>query len=219
MIMNSYYTDTLYPLQDNVLKIIDALKTPFYLTGGTALSRCYLHHRYSDDLDFFVNNEPNFLNFIDSILAGLKQKYAIEIVMKSNTYVSIRVENLLKIDFINDVAFRYGDVEKKTLFSRVDNLENILSNKVSALISRDEAKDVVDIVFISKKINIHWKKIFSDVDSKAVGISPIDVAKRLTEFPVEMIKLIKWNSKEPEMKLFEADIDAICDSMLKITTP
>jgi hypothetical protein len=126
---------------------------------------------------------------------------------------------MLKIDFVNDVAFRYGTVERNALFSRVDNLENILSNKISALISRDEAKDVVDIVFISKKITVHWKKVFLDVDSKAVGISPIDVAKRLTEFPVEMIKFIKWDGQEPEMKSFKADIDVICDSMLKISTP
>ena len=50
--MNSYYKDTLYPLQDKVLKLIDSLQTPFYLTGGTALSRCYFNHRYSYDLDF-----------------------------------------------------------------------------------------------------------------------------------------------------------------------
>ena len=27
------------------------MSLPFYLTGGTALSRCYYHHRYSEDLD------------------------------------------------------------------------------------------------------------------------------------------------------------------------
>jgi predicted nucleotidyltransferase component of viral defense system len=32
----------------------------FYLTGGTALSRAYLNHRYSDDLDFFVNAVNDF---------------------------------------------------------------------------------------------------------------------------------------------------------------
>lgn len=26
----------------------------FYLTEGTALSEFYLHHRYSEDLDFFL---------------------------------------------------------------------------------------------------------------------------------------------------------------------
>jgi len=33
--------------------------TPFYLTGGTALSRGYFNHRYSDDLDLFVNNHKD----------------------------------------------------------------------------------------------------------------------------------------------------------------
>ena len=33
---------------------------PFYLTGGTALNRYYFRCRYSDDLDFFVNNDDDF---------------------------------------------------------------------------------------------------------------------------------------------------------------
>src|SRR5258706_8248293 len=32
------------------------LSSQFYFTGGTALSSVYLHHRYSDDLDFFTEN-------------------------------------------------------------------------------------------------------------------------------------------------------------------
>ncbi|MBW7858763.1 MAG: nucleotidyl transferase AbiEii/AbiGii toxin family protein [Leptonema sp. (in: Bacteria)] len=34
------------------MKCVSDLKLPFFLTGGTALSRFYLNHRYSDDLDF-----------------------------------------------------------------------------------------------------------------------------------------------------------------------
>ncbi|MGH9194310.1 MAG: nucleotidyl transferase AbiEii/AbiGii toxin family protein, partial [Acidimicrobiia bacterium] len=29
-------------------------RNPFYLSGGTALAAYYLHHRFSDDLDFFT---------------------------------------------------------------------------------------------------------------------------------------------------------------------
>ena len=61
MAMNSYYNDSLYPLQDRVLKAIQAAQTPFYLTGGTALSRCYFNHRYSDDLGFFVNKDKEII--------------------------------------------------------------------------------------------------------------------------------------------------------------
>ena len=215
--MNSYYNDTLYPLQDKVLKLIDDLDTPFYLTGGTALSRCYLQHRYSDDLDFFVNNESNFIKIVDLILMNLKKEFEVKAVIRSESYVSLMIDGVLKADFVNDVSFRFGQLKKYKIYSKMDNLENILSNKLSALISRDEAKDVVDILMISKKINVGWKKIFSDVNSKAVGIFPIDISRKLIDFPVEMIDLIKWiNGMKPEVKSFKVEMSLLCDSILKI---
>lgn len=51
-----YYKESLYPFQDRILKSVESLLLPFYLTGGTALSRFYFKHRFSDDLDLFVNN-------------------------------------------------------------------------------------------------------------------------------------------------------------------
>ena len=33
------------------------LAKQFYLTGGTPLAAFYLHHRYSEDLDFFSESE------------------------------------------------------------------------------------------------------------------------------------------------------------------
>ena len=56
----SFYLDQLYPFQDQVLHDFAAIETGFYLSGGTALSRGYLNHRFSDDLDFFVNDDANF---------------------------------------------------------------------------------------------------------------------------------------------------------------
>jgi hypothetical protein len=49
--MNSFarhYTQSLYPFQDGILRIVQGLALPFYLTGGTVLSRHYFAHRYSD---------------------------------------------------------------------------------------------------------------------------------------------------------------------------
>ncbi len=216
--MNSYYNDTLYPLQDKVLKLIDTIDSPFYLTGGTALSRCYLHHRYSDDLDFFVNNEPHFLKLVDTVLINLNNECKVTVVMRSESYVSLMINGILKVDFVNDVSYRFGTLEKKIIYSKVDNLENILSNKLSALISRDEPKDVVDILMISQQINVGWKKIFLDVNSKAVGIFPLDVSRKLIDFPVEMIDLIKWiDGMKPKAKSFKIEISLLCDSILKIT--
>lgn len=44
------------------------LETPFYLTGGTALSRHYFNHRYSDDIVLFVNSNSNYPLFRDLII-------------------------------------------------------------------------------------------------------------------------------------------------------
>lgn len=213
--MNSYYNDILYPLQDNVLKLINELQTPFYLTGGTALSRCYFNHRYSDDLDFFVNKDPNFIKFSELILSNLMKKFDVEIIIKSENYVSIKVNQILKIDLVNDVQYRYGELEEKEIFSKVDNVKNILSNKLSALISRDEAKDIVDIWIIAKNNKIDWKEIFLSTNSKAVGIFPPDIAKRLIDFPIELLERIKWvEDKKPAVNNFQMDLSLICDSLL-----
>lgn len=216
MAMNSYYNDTLYPLQDKVLKLIDTLQIPFYLTGGTALSRCYFNHRYSDDLDFFVNKDPNFIKYSELLIANLAKEFEVETIIKSESYVSLKTNKILKIDLVNDVLFRFGELQKQEIFSKVDNIENILSNKLSALISRDEAKDVVDIWIIAKSNKIDWKDIFLSANSKAVGIFPPDIAKRLVEFPIELLERIKWiESKKPDIKTFQKDLNLICDSLLE----
>lgn len=215
MAMSSYYNDTLYPLQNKVLKLIANLQTPFYLTGGTALSRCYFNHRYSDDLDFFVNKDPNFIKYSEIIISGFSKEFEVETIIKSESYISLKVNKILKIDLVNGVQFRYGELQNKEIFSKVDNIENILSNKLSALISRDEAKDVVDIWVIAKNIKINWKNIFLSANSKAVGIFPPDIAKRLVEFPTQLLDRIKWiDGKEPDIKTFQNDLSLICDSLL-----
>ncbi|MDO8741534.1 MAG: hypothetical protein Q7J11_00120, partial [Candidatus Roizmanbacteria bacterium] len=104
---------------------------------------------------------------------------------------------------------------EKKIFSKVDNIKNILSNKLSALISRDEAKDIVDIWIIAKKNKIDWKDIFLSANSKAVGIFPPDIARRLIEFPIELLERIKWvKDKKPAINDFQTDLNLICNSLL-----
>mgnify|MGYP001606247119 FL=1 len=212
--MISYYEDTLYPLQDKVLKVIDGLKTPFYLTGGTAISRCYYHFRYSDDLDFFVNNDRNFTDYCQKIINAIS-KYNLEDSIRTDTYQSFFLEKKLKIDFINDVAYKLGKTNKHKIFSEIDNLDNILSNKISAVIGRDEPKDVVDIWIIAVNEKIDWKKIFLSVNSKAVGIFPPLIAERLDTFPVNLLDKINWvEGRKPVRDKFLKDIQKIIKEII-----
>ena len=69
------YYRKLFLLQDRVLEIIDHLDINFYLTGGTALSRFHLNHRYSDDLDFVSHKDPYFGDYIEKITSSLKENH------------------------------------------------------------------------------------------------------------------------------------------------
>jgi hypothetical protein len=67
----SFYYDSLYPFQDAALKCIRSADTAFFLTGGTAASRGYLHHRFSDDLDLFASDDRRFGLWVDRVIQAL----------------------------------------------------------------------------------------------------------------------------------------------------
>jgi predicted nucleotidyltransferase component of viral defense system len=71
MIDHTFYFKRLYPFQDQVLQVLSQVDTGFYLTGGTALSRGYLNHRFSDDLDPFVNDNEFFTLWADRAIQAL----------------------------------------------------------------------------------------------------------------------------------------------------
>jgi len=76
--LDNYYSTILYPFQDKILKLVESCETPFYLTGGIAFSRCYFHHRFSDNLyfnwqdiiqdAFSKDSWVNTIDVIDSLL-------------------------------------------------------------------------------------------------------------------------------------------------------
>jgi len=168
----NFYQHRLYPFQDMVLHLIQKTGVDFYLSGGTVLCRFYLKHRYSDDLDFFVNAAPDFKGKVESVVDGFKRSdLQFEIGTTSETFVRIftQSENIsLKIDFVNDVPFHYGGFESREIFHKIDNWRNILSNKICAL-SRLEAKDIADILFIAKSFQFNWEEIIQELSIQLGG--------------------------------------------------
>lgn len=210
-----YYLLKLYPLQDRILNILmDKRYNRFYLTGGTALSRFYFQHRYSEDLDFFSNQSGFFLDDIKALEETLKDKsikYTITSSSQSFRRFVVEEDCQLKIEFVNDVGFRYGNNVKFEIFNRVDNLRNILSNKLTAL-ERNEPKDVADILFICRNFSFKWENIFEDALRKVSFIDPIIVSKQLSEYRVEFLSKLKWKivldleKAEKDIRIISRDI-------------
>jgi hypothetical protein len=212
-----YYQSTMYPLQDKVLKIVSQLPVEFYLTGGTALGRAFLNHRYSDDLDFFVNGIPDFKQQVNAVLNRLKVSgFKLETSVADEAFARVFIfegECTLKVDFVNDVPFRSGKPSETSIFKRTDTILNILSNKVTAL-GRYSPKDVVDIVFICGKIPFIWENIFNDASEKDIWVNPVNAAEILEQFPTEKLQEIAWINQIPSTKWFRARLIQIISDIL-----
>lgn len=196
---NIDYQNSLYPLQDRILKLICELQLPFYLTGGTALSRHYLHHRYSDDLDLFVNSDPTFRGLIDAIETQFNTNtITYTALTRSADFVRLELvaddDTHLKLDLVNDLVCHFGEIEISPILGRVDNIINILSNKISA-IPRLEIKDFADIICIARNQSFNWEKIINEAMEKDVWVNPLDVARYFISLDVRRFDAISWITK------------------------
>lgn len=207
----------LYRLQNLVFKEISGNYDAFYLTGGTALGRFFLNHRFSDDLDFFVNDKDDFILLVQHLKQRFDKSlsFSVSKLIQFDTFVRLWVsdnDTELKIEFVNDVPSRMGQT---MLFENIplDNPANILSNKLSAVVSRDEAKDVFDIVTLAEHYSFSWVKIFEYTIKKAI-VADVDVAMRLSTFPVALLETVKWHAKPFEKEEFAKKLQVVANDFL-----
>ncbi|MBE0661741.1 MAG: nucleotidyl transferase AbiEii/AbiGii toxin family protein [Bacteroidales bacterium] len=112
-----------------------------------------MNHRFSEDLDFFVNSDPNFNQYISLIKTEIVKAFDVNLNDSLFTDDFVRVfthseSTSLKIEFVNEVAYRARN-PTDIYFGLVDDPLNILTNKITAIIGRDEPKDVFDIIYIA----------------------------------------------------------------------
>ena len=187
--MDSIDYKKLYVLQDKVLDVVFDTENEFYLTGGTCLSRFYHEVRYSDDLDFFTNASSRYSFAVKNIKIALQKAFSVNVTVESKDFHRFIINDLLQLDFVNDIASRYKDVVVLDNSYIIDNVENILSNKLTAVVGRDNPKDIFDIYLISQHYSFSWDDILVSAHLKA-GFSDDDLLVRLKTFPVDLLSKI-----------------------------
>ena len=212
--MDSIDYKKLYELQDRVLDIIFSTRTIFYLTGGTCLSRFYQEKRYSDDLDLFTHEHDNFNLALREIKIILNQNFQVMEEVTSKDFVRLKIDNFLQVDFVNDRVMRYKDVIYLDNGYIIDNYENILANKLTAVIGRDSPKDIFDIFLISKYYNYNWKDIL-DIAHEKSGFYNDDLILRLKTFPIKLLKNINLIDKS-FLDNFEFEYQKIIENIEKV---
>lgn len=207
----------LYRIQDKVLQVLQPVIGSFYLTGGTALGRFYLNHRFSEDLDFFMNKSDAFHGLIKNIEIVLAKQFSL---LKGQSIIYedfIRYyiedeEGVLKVEFVNDIAYRCG-VPNTYKYGFIDTPLNILTNKLTAVVSRDEPKDVFDICVLSQNYRFNWMEVFSEAKNKVI-INEIDVEQRIKSFPVLLFQKADWHILPIDIDLLGCAIVTIANDFL-----
>ena len=155
----------------------------------------------SDDLKILIEKfeVPNFnydyifrrkniveVYFLDKPLLIDELKWVTQTI---KNFTRSKIDGLLQIDFVNDIVARYKNVKVLDNNYIIDNVENILSNKLTAVIGRDNPKDIFDIYLISKFYTFSWEDILNSAHEKA-GFNNEDLIIRLKSFPIHLLERI-----------------------------
>lgn len=179
----------------------------FYLSGGTALSCWYLHHRESYDLDFFSEQKEvksawliRWLNKNRQKIGYDKMEYEEQLGFHFFNFIFLK-SGTLKVDFS---YFPSSRIEKGLMWEglSIDSLYDIAVNKCQTIMSAPRAKDYIDLYFILQKTNWDMQKLRQDAINKfGISTDPINMSRqflRVVEFTDYPKMLVPLNQKEME---------------------
>lgn len=174
--------------QLQALKLISNTKlaSHFYFSGGTALSHYYLQHRYSEDLDFFSQNEFDPLGVTVS-LKSIQKKLRFETFdyqssFNRNLYfLSFEKNDILKLEF---TYYPFPQIEQPKEIDGilVDSVIDIATNKLFTISQKPRGRDYFDLFSIIRKYHF----TIEDLRMKAKlkfdwHVDPLQLASRLFE--------------------------------------
>jgi hypothetical protein len=141
-------------LQREVLDAFFQRERGFFLTGGAALAGFYLGHRTTDDLDLFTTQSSAFERG-RFVLADVAAAVGGQLQVRQDApgfqrLVLTRAGEGLLIDLVKDVSpqLHPDKVERDNVL--LDPVDEILANKLTALVGRAEERDLVDVMFLER---------------------------------------------------------------------
>jgi len=171
----------------------------FYLTGGTALAVFYVPYRYSEDLDFFSEDEVDPAS-LAVFLKSIKEKLGYE---EFNLNTSFN-RNILQLKFKDEVLkleftyFPFPQVETPQIKDgvKIDSVLDIATNKLFTIYQNPRSRDFMDLYMICRK----YKYTIGGLRGKAKikfdwHVDPIKLgsqfllAKELKDYPRLMVPL------------------------------
>lgn len=145
------------------------------LGGGTALSAYYWEHRYSTDIDIFINN-ANTLNDIRTYFASLHVNYDIRF---PGHYVEIHLSSTEKIQFFETSPRTKAPCMCMDLWGfknvYIESVEEILAKKIRFRGDKGNTRDIFDIAL---GVDKHPSFIAESLQWKAFSHEHLDGFKK-----------------------------------------
>lgn len=199
----------LTPAQHNFLQLAqteNAITDWFFLTGGTALSEFYLHHRLSEDLDFFSTSEINTLQIEKIIRKFIVEYKATRFTRRQlmGLYVYqifFKTGKSLKIDF-NHFVFDQLEAGRKVKNLKIASLWDITIDKLYTILTNPRGRDYIDLYFAVKEQDCNMDQLISALREKYEfeidNINMLSQFVRVKDFSDIPKLLVKFKKKEIE---------------------
>lgn len=141
--------------QQKLLSVVEQDKNftdTFFFTGGTLLKALGIVPRQSNDLDFFTFSHVSSDDFFKAQLHVrdlVEQAFGAESIEPSEKGF-LHTESGMVIDIVADGS---KNIDEFVSFGNLQaaSMKDLAAHKASALCSRDELKDYIDIAFLTKQ--------------------------------------------------------------------
>ena len=174
---NELFWDILDKNRKEILPLFNTFVPDFYLAGGTALA-LQLGHRDSIDFDFFTNKSFSTSELYEKIEKTFENHKILKTQDKKDT-LTILIDGNIKISFF---AYPYKLIKPliDSEYFKIASIEDIGCMKFSAITSRSQKKDYVDLYFILQKVSL--SKLFDFIKEKFPSLDINLVLKSLVYF-------------------------------------
>lgn len=178
-------------LQTLILRALAGLDPPWTLTGGAALVGIHLRHRITRDLDLFWHGHQQLGTFPSEVEERLKASgLQTEVLQRSPAFCRLRVRGENEVTVLDLIAEPVPTVDHPQSFSmedvtfQVDTIHEILVNKLCALLSRSELRDLFDVQALLQA-GVDLETALTDAPRKDGGFSPLTLVWILQTLPIE----------------------------------
>ncbi|MDX2168554.1 MAG: nucleotidyl transferase AbiEii/AbiGii toxin family protein [Deltaproteobacteria bacterium] len=158
----------------------------FFLTGGAVLAGWVLCHRRTDDLDLFTVDDDAMAQGDTQLRSAAAAVGAeVEALQTSADFrrYLLRTPNAsVVVDLVRErVAQLHPKLDRDGL--RLDPVEEIVANKICALVGRAEPRDLVDVMMLEER-GYRVENFLPDAAAKDAGVTAAALAWALSTFPL-----------------------------------